>query len=99
MTLIRLGGVQYQLQHLSVNGALGLVEAFQPGPIDTDRGEVAVDRAWPLVETFRARIEFFLAVDGPVRALWEVLAQATVGVLAGSPWPGQARSSTAGGRP
>ena len=73
------------MQHLLVNRPIGLVEAFQHSPIDTDRGEEAVDRAGPLVETFRDRIEFFLAVDGPARSLGEVLAKETVGVLAGSP--------------
>ena len=47
-----------------------------------------MDRAGPLVEAFRDRIEFFLAVDGQVRPLGEVLAQETVGVLARSPFPG-----------
>ena len=76
------------MQHLSVNGALGLVKTFQHGPIDTDRWKVAVDRPWPLVEAFRDRIKFFLAVDGQVRTLRQVLAQEAVGVLAGPSLPG-----------
>ena len=76
------------MQHLSVNSARGLIKTLHHGPVDTDRWEVAMDRAWPLVETFSDRIELLLAVDGQVRALGEVLAQETVGVLAGSPLPG-----------
>ena len=76
------------MQHLLVNRAIGLVKTLQHGPIDTDRWKVAVDRPGPLVESLGDRIELFLAVDGPVRALWEVLAKATVDVLAGAPWPG-----------
>ena len=76
------------MQHLLVNRPIGLVEPFQHSPIDTDRGEEAVDRAWPLVETFRDRIEFLLAVERQVSAFRQVLAKETVGVLAGSPLPG-----------
>ena len=50
-----------------------------------------MDRAGPLFETFSDRIKLFLAVDGQVLALGEVLAQETVGVLAGSPFPGAMR--------
>ena len=42
--------VQYQLQHLSVNGVLGLVKTFHHGPVDADRWEVAVDRPRSLVK-------------------------------------------------
>ena len=87
----KMGGVQYQLQHLSVNSARGLVKTLQHGPVDADGWKVAVDCPGPLVETFRDRIELLLAVDGQVRALGEVLAQEAVGVLAGPPLPGAMR--------
>ena len=47
-----------------------------------------MDRAWPLVETFRDCIELFLAVESEVRTLWEVLSEEAVSVLAGPSLPG-----------
>jgi hypothetical protein len=85
------GGVQYQLQHLSVNGARGLVKTLHHGPVDANRWKVAVDGPGPLVETLGDRIELFLAVDGQVGALRQVLAQEAVGVLAGPALPGAMR--------
>jgi DNA modification methylase len=81
------GGVQYQLQHLSVNSACGLVKTLHHGSVDADRCKVAVDRPGPLVESLRDRIKLFLAVEGQVCPLGEVLAEEAVGVLAGPPLP------------
>lgn len=50
-----------------------------------------MDRRWPLVEPLGDHIELFLAVDGQVGALREVLAQEAVGVLAGPALPGAMR--------
>jgi hypothetical protein len=74
-----------------VNGARGLVKTLHHGPVDADRWKVAVDGPGPLVETVSDRIELFLAVDGQVGALRQVLAQEAVGVLAGPPLPGAMR--------
>ena len=82
------GGVQYQLQHLSVNSARGLIKTLHHGPVDADGWKVAMDRPGPLVETLGDRIQLFLAVEGQVRPLGEVLAEEAVGVLAGPPLPG-----------
>ncbi len=76
------------MQHLLVNGALGLVKTFHHGPVDADGWEVAVDRPWPLVEPISDRIELFLAVERQVSALRQVLSQEPVGVLAGPSLPG-----------
>ena len=43
LNLKSLGGVQCQLQHLSVNGARGLVKTLYHGPVDANRWKVAVD--------------------------------------------------------
>ncbi len=76
------------MQPLSVNSARGLIKTFHHGPVDADGWKVAVDRPGPLVETLGDRIKLFLAVEGQVRPLWEVLAEEAVGVLAGPPLPG-----------
>ena len=47
------------------------------------------------VQAIGNRIELFLAVDGQVRALWQVLTQQAVGVLTGAALPGTMRVADA----
>lgn len=81
------GGIQYQVQHLTMNGVLGLAQTFQPSPIDTDPWKEAVDRPWPLVEAVSDLIELFLAGEHQVSALRPVRSEEPVGVLAGPALP------------
>lgn len=40
----RLGEILYRVQHLLVNGAVGLVKSFQHSPVEADRWKVTMDR-------------------------------------------------------
>ncbi len=70
-----------------LNGGTGLIEFVQHGLVDGDGRVEPMDGSRAGVEQVGNGIELLLAVHGQVRALGQVLADQSVGVLAGAPLP------------
>jgi len=68
-----------------------LIELVQHGLVDDDRRVEAVDGTRAVVEQVGNRIELSLAVNRQVGAFGQVLADQSIGVLAGSALPGAMR--------
>ncbi len=75
------------MQRLLVNSATGLIETFYHGPVDAERWEIAMDRAWALIEPIGNRIVLFLAVDRAARAFRQALPQQLIRIIAAPPLP------------
>ena len=64
-----------------------LTDFFQHGLVDADRRVEVVDGAWSAVELIGNRIELRLAVNRQIGALWQVLADQPIDVLAAASLP------------
>ena len=80
-----------------LNGGTGLIEFVQHGLVDGDGRVEPMDGSRAGVEQVGNGIELLLAVHGQVRALGQVLADQSVGVLAGAPLPRAVRVTEVNG--